>query len=72
MQRGKKEEKQNQVVNPELKQFAGTLVDGVIKTVSETKADNLGMQTTEITVTDTDKSNVEIVNKTQDNVSVSE
>lgn len=36
----------------ELKQFAGTLVDGVIKTVAETSMET---QTTEITVTDTDK-----------------
>lgn len=44
-------------VNAELRQFAGNLVDGVIKTVSETKADLLGYNTTEITVTDTDKEN---------------
>lgn len=54
-ERCKKEEKCATAANQELRQFAGTLVDGVIKTVSETKADNLGVQTTEITVTDTDK-----------------
>lgn len=37
----------------ELRQFAGSLVDGVIKTVSEERADCLGHHTTEITVTDT-------------------
>lgn len=63
-QRGKKDDKQNSI-NQELKQFAGTLVDGVIKTVSETKADNLGMQTTEIMVTDVDK-NSETNDKTND------
>ncbi|KAJ8944405.1 hypothetical protein NQ318_023178 [Aromia moschata] len=41
--------------NAELQQFAGNLVDGVIKTVSETKADLLGHDTTDITITDTDK-----------------
>ncbi|CAH1159643.1 unnamed protein product [Phaedon cochleariae] len=40
----------------ELRQFAGTLVDGVIRTVSETEADCLGLDNiTEITVTDTGK-----------------
>lgn len=43
----------------ELQKFATTLVDGVIKTVSETKADCLGQETTEITVTDTDKAEKE-------------
>ncbi|KAJ8970356.1 hypothetical protein NQ314_001267 [Rhamnusium bicolor] len=41
--------------NSEIQQFAGSLVDGVIKTVSETKADLLGHNTTDITITDTDK-----------------
>lgn len=54
-QRNKKEEKHQNPINQELKNFAGTLVDGVIKTVSETKGDTLGVQTTEITVTDIDK-----------------
>lgn len=49
----------NEVTDAELRQFAGNLVDGVIKTVSETKADLLGYNTTEITVTDTDKKNPE-------------
>lgn len=41
----------------EVRQFAGTLVDGVIKTVSESQEDCLGLQqSTEITVTDTAKS----------------
>ncbi|GJQ84535.1 putative leucine-rich repeat protein [Trypoxylus dichotomus] len=42
-------------INMELRQFAGSLVDGVIKTVSEERADCFGHQTTEITVTDTGK-----------------
>ncbi|XP_074037804.1 centrosomal protein 97kDa [Leptinotarsa decemlineata] len=45
----------NGAVTSELHQFAGSLVDGVIKIVSETRADYLGHDTTEITVTDTDK-----------------
>lgn len=40
-----------QDVTSDLRQFAGNLVDGVIKTVSET--DCLGYDTTEITVSDT-------------------
>ncbi|XP_044747832.1 centrosomal protein of 97 kDa [Coccinella septempunctata] len=43
----------------DLRQFAGSLVDGVLKTVSETKADNLGQNTMEITITDTDQKNEE-------------
>lgn len=56
-QRGKPQNTQSAVsaANQELKQFAGSLVDGVIKTVSETKADCIGNQTTEITVTNVDK-----------------
>ncbi|XP_018564870.1 centrosomal protein of 97 kDa isoform X2 [Anoplophora glabripennis] len=47
--------RENSQSNSELQQFAGSLVDGVIKTVSETRADLLGHNTTDITVTDTDK-----------------
>lgn len=54
-QRKKENSTSSNTVNSELKEFADTLVDGVIKTVSETKADCLGIETTEITVTDTDK-----------------
>lgn len=56
----KKDESQN-VVNTDLQHYADNLVDGVIKTVSETKADCLSETTTEITVTDTGK-NQEIEN----------
>ncbi|XP_044254240.1 centrosomal protein of 97 kDa isoform X2 [Tribolium madens] len=42
-------------VNTELQQYADDLVDGVIKTVSETRADCVGSDLTEITVTDTAK-----------------
>ncbi|EFA01464.1 Centrosomal protein of 97 kDa-like Protein [Tribolium castaneum] len=42
-------------VNTELQQYADNLVDGVIKTVSETRADCVGSDLTEITVTDTAK-----------------
>ncbi|KAF2904946.1 hypothetical protein ILUMI_01227 [Ignelater luminosus] len=54
-QRGKTQNASVSAANQELKQFAGSLVDGVIKTVSETKADCIGTQTTEITVTNVDK-----------------
>lgn len=54
-QKSKKEDKQPHGSDQELRQFAGSLVDGVIKTVSETRADCFGEDTTEITVTDTDK-----------------
>ncbi|KAJ8919553.1 hypothetical protein NQ315_002175 [Exocentrus adspersus] len=47
--------RENSQSNAELQQFAGTLVDGVIRTVSDTKADLLGHDTTDITVTDTDR-----------------
>lgn len=47
--------KTDNTVSTEVQQFATNLVDGVIKTVSETRADCLGQNTTEITVTDTDK-----------------
>lgn len=50
-----KNKKEDSKVDSELQKFAGTLVDGVIKTVSETRADCIGPDTTEITVTDTDK-----------------
>ncbi|KRT78760.1 hypothetical protein AMK59_7731 [Oryctes borbonicus] len=52
----------NSNIHMELRQFAGSLVDGVIKTVSEERADCFGHQTTEITVTDTgraEESNIE-------------
>lgn len=48
---GKKEEK---TVNPELKQFAGSLVDGVIKTVSEGKVEELCAQMGEVAPTEED------------------
>lgn len=48
----KKDEK---LVNPELRQFAGSLVDGVIKTVSESNADELCAQMMEATVSDYSK-----------------
>lgn len=51
----KKDETIKTAAPTELQKFANTLVDGVIKTVSETKADCLGQETTEITVTDTEK-----------------
>lgn len=54
-QRKKENSTSTNPVNSELKEFADSLVDGVIKTVSETKADCLGIETTEITITDTDK-----------------
>lgn len=50
-----KKEETTKAPPAELQKFANTLVDGVIKTVSETKADCLGQETTEITVTDTGK-----------------
>ncbi|RZB40847.1 centrosomal protein of 97 kDa, partial [Asbolus verrucosus] len=50
----KKDASQN-AVNSELQQYADHLVDGVIKTVSETKADCIRDGVTEITVTDTAK-----------------
>lgn len=40
-------------MNSDLHQFAGNLVDGVIKTVSESKSDALGFDTTEIQISDT-------------------
>lgn len=49
--------KDDKTINPELKQFAGSLVDGVIKTVSESKAEELCAQVSEISVFDSnDKS----------------
>lgn len=54
----KKEEPAKVAASSELQNFANTLVDGVIKTVSESKEDCLGKDTTEITVTDTDKGQV--------------
>jgi centrosomal protein CEP97 len=51
----RKKEPHNNSVNSELQQYADNLVDGVIKTVSETKADCMGDVVTEITVTDTAK-----------------
>lgn len=51
----KKEQLNAGNINMELRQFAGSLVDGVIKTISEERADCLGHETTEITVTDTGK-----------------
>lgn len=44
--------KDDKTINPELKQFAGSLVDGVIKTVSESKADELCAQMGEIALED--------------------
>lgn len=41
--------KDDKSINPELKQFAGSLVDGVIRTVSETKAEELCVQMSEMT-----------------------
>lgn len=48
---------QSSSAQQEVKQFASSLVDGVIKTVAETSTDN----STEITVTDTDKISVHCV-----------
>ncbi|XP_063923100.1 centrosomal protein of 97 kDa isoform X2 [Zophobas morio] len=48
-------QKQTRPSSLPLPQYADNLVDGVIKTVSETKADCMGETTTEITVTDTAK-----------------
>ncbi|KAI4463310.1 protein phosphatase 1 regulatory subunit sds22-related [Holotrichia oblita] len=61
-------------INMELRQFAGSLVDGVIKTVSEERADCLGHHTTEITVTDTarteepDTEQTDFVNTLENNI----
>lgn len=51
----KKEETTTTIAPSELQKFANTLVDGVIRTVSENRDDCFGKDTTEITVTDTDK-----------------
>ncbi|GLV35163.1 Centrosomal protein 97kDa [Carabus blaptoides fortunei] len=51
----------------ELKQFAGILVDGVIKTVAET---SIEAQTTEITVTDTDKLIKDISSEPEETVDI--
>lgn len=40
--------KDDKTINPELKQFAGSLVDGVIKTVSESTAEELCAQMSDI------------------------
>lgn len=40
----------------DVRQYAGSLVDRVLKTVSDTKADSLGQDTMEITITDADQS----------------
>ncbi|KAG5883926.1 hypothetical protein JTB14_032149 [Gonioctena quinquepunctata] len=57
----------NGAVASELHQFAGSLVDGVIRTVSETRADCLGHDVaTEITVTDTDKKSEEDIEQDAD------
>lgn len=50
--------KKDNPIQSELQQYADHLVDGVIKTVSETKADNIGDSVTEITVTDTEKNQI--------------
>lgn len=50
----------HQDVTSDLRQFAGNLVDGVIKTVSETKSDYLSYDATEndeITISDTSLKN---------------
>lgn len=46
--------KDDKTINPELKQFAGSLVDGVIKTVSEAKTEEFSANTSEISVSDDD------------------
>lgn len=50
----KKENSHQTTSTSDLQIFAGTLVEDALKTVSETKADTLGFNTTEILVTDTD------------------
>lgn len=53
----------------ELKQFAGSLVDGVIKTVSETNSDCGGDNQDEDTITD---DNVDLIHENSENGSSSE
>lgn len=51
--------KDDKAINPELKQFAGSLVDGVIKTVSEGKPEELCSHMSEISVSDDENQQVE-------------
>ncbi|XP_017786219.1 PREDICTED: centrosomal protein of 97 kDa isoform X2 [Nicrophorus vespilloides] len=64
----KNQQRRSEPLDADVRQFAGSLVDGVIKTVSETRADCFGVaQNTEITVTDMERNCEEAKEAYQEN-----